>query len=146
MVLVMSRPFKHPDTGIFWFRKRVPDDLRELVGKREEKFSLRTRDPSEAKALFGEAVAKIESRWQTLRRGLVSLSERQAAAMADEIYHEMVNAEKDNPSENRSHRIDALMHDRLREDPKTVSVAIFGDQKTAERFLAVTLPPSFIQF
>jgi hypothetical protein len=90
MGLVMSRPFKHPDTGIYWFRKRVPDDLRELVGKREEKFSLRTRDPSSAKALFGEAVAKIESRWQTLRRGLVSLSERQAAAIAGEIYHEML--------------------------------------------------------
>lgn len=50
MDLVMARPFKHPDTGICWLRKRVPDVLRELVGKREEKFSLGTRDPSAAKA------------------------------------------------------------------------------------------------
>jgi hypothetical protein len=47
MVLAMSRPWKHPKTGIYWLRKGVPDDLREAVGKREEKFSLKTRDPLE---------------------------------------------------------------------------------------------------
>lgn len=111
MVLAMARPFKHPDTGIFWFRKKVPEALREMVGKREEKFTLGTRDPSEAKALFAIAAAAVESRWKNLRRGLISLSERQAAAIAGEIYREMVDAEKDNPSENREHRIDALMHE-----------------------------------
>ncbi len=51
MPLAMARPWKHPKTGIFWLRKRVPDDLRPLVGKREEKRSLHTRDPAEAKRL-----------------------------------------------------------------------------------------------
>ena len=32
MVLLMSRPFKHPKTGIFWLRKRVPKDLVALLG------------------------------------------------------------------------------------------------------------------
>ena len=108
-----------------------------MVGKREEKFTLGTRDPSEAKALFAIAAAEVESRWKNLRRGLISLSERQAAAIAGEIYREIVDGEKDYPSDNREHRIDALMHDRLGEDPKTVSVAIFGDQNTGQRFLAV---------
>ena len=45
MVLAMARPWKHPKTGIYWLRKGVPDDLRTAVGKREEKFSLKTRDP-----------------------------------------------------------------------------------------------------
>ncbi|MHA6646208.1 hypothetical protein [Mesorhizobium sp. A623] len=32
MVLLMARPFKHPKTGIYWFRKRVPNTLCEHVG------------------------------------------------------------------------------------------------------------------
>jgi hypothetical protein len=36
----MSRPWKHPKTGVYWLRKRVPDDLRTAVGKSEEKRSL----------------------------------------------------------------------------------------------------------
>jgi hypothetical protein len=36
-------------TGIYWFRKRVPKELRALLGKTEVKQSLGTRDPSEAK-------------------------------------------------------------------------------------------------
>ena len=49
MILAMSRPWKHLKSGVYWLRKRVPDDLRKLVGKREEKRSLLTRDASEAK-------------------------------------------------------------------------------------------------
>jgi len=40
MSLAMSRPWKHPKSGVYWVRKRVPDDLLKLVGKREEKRSL----------------------------------------------------------------------------------------------------------
>ncbi|HEY8132552.1 MAG TPA: hypothetical protein VII12_11745 [Thermoanaerobaculia bacterium] len=36
----MSRPSKHPKTGIYQLRKVVPEDLRKLVGKREEKLSV----------------------------------------------------------------------------------------------------------
>ena len=49
MALAMSRPWKHPRTGIYWLRKRVPAALIAVVGKREEKHSLKTRDPGEAK-------------------------------------------------------------------------------------------------
>lgn len=40
MALAMSGPWKHPKTGIYWFRKRVPKELRALLGKTEEKQSL----------------------------------------------------------------------------------------------------------
>jgi Domain of unknown function (DUF6538) len=40
--LAMSPPWKHPSSGVFWLRKGVPEDLRKLVGKREEKRSLQT--------------------------------------------------------------------------------------------------------
>jgi hypothetical protein len=41
----------------------VPEDLRALVGKREEKRSLQTRDPFEAERRHAEALAEIELRW-----------------------------------------------------------------------------------
>jgi hypothetical protein len=63
MILSMTRPSKHPKSGIYWFRKRVPDDLRNLIGKREEHFSLGTRDPSEAKRLHALKLAEVEERW-----------------------------------------------------------------------------------
>jgi hypothetical protein len=54
----MSRPWKPPDRGVYWLRKGVTEDLRALVGKREEKRSLQTRDPVEAKRRHAEALAQ----------------------------------------------------------------------------------------
>ena len=34
MALAMARPWKHPKTGIYWFRKRVPDELGRSTGPR----------------------------------------------------------------------------------------------------------------
>jgi hypothetical protein len=33
MALAMARPWKHPKTGIYRLRKRIPDDLRSLLGQ-----------------------------------------------------------------------------------------------------------------
>lgn len=70
----MTRPWKRPDSGYYWFRKRVPDDLRNLLGKREERFSLGTRDPAEAKRLHALKLAEVEERWSNLRSGQRPLS------------------------------------------------------------------------
>jgi hypothetical protein len=48
MVLCMSRPWKHPKTGVYYFRKVVPDVLRGLVGSGEVRKSLGTKTPREA--------------------------------------------------------------------------------------------------
>jgi hypothetical protein len=85
MTLSMTRPQKHPDSGYYWFRKRVPDDLRDLVGKREERFSLGTRDPSEAKRLHAQKLAEVEERWANLRAGQRPLSSDDIARLASEI-------------------------------------------------------------
>ena len=79
MPLAMSRPWKHPRSGIHWLRKGVPEDLRELVGKREEKRSLQTRDPLQAKRRHAEALAEIEVRWANLRAGPKAITERESA-------------------------------------------------------------------
>lgn len=74
MALSMSRPWKHPDSGYYWFRRRVPEDLRGVVGKREERHSLGTRDPVEAKRLHALKLAEIEERWSNLRQSCRELS------------------------------------------------------------------------
>ncbi len=86
MALAMSRPWKHPKTGIYWLRKAVPEDLRSLVGKREEKRSLKTRDPGEAKRRLLEAPTELEVRWANLRAGPKRLTERDAHELAVTIH------------------------------------------------------------
>jgi hypothetical protein len=67
MVLAISRPFKHPRTGVYWFRKRVPAGLVSVLGRREVTESLGTRDPVEAKQKFAELLRDHEVQWA--RRG-----------------------------------------------------------------------------
>ncbi|MDR3471682.1 MAG: hypothetical protein P4M09_08335, partial [Devosia sp.] len=99
MVLSMARPWKHPKTGIYWLRRRVPDRLRELVGKLEIKKSLGTKDPTEAKRLHAAALLELDEAWAGLTRGVRSLSEREAWEVAQSVYSQMIAAFSDNPSE-----------------------------------------------
>jgi hypothetical protein len=59
MPVPMTRPWKHPKTGVYWLRKRVPDDLREHVGKREETLSLKTNHAAEAKRSLLQALTEL---------------------------------------------------------------------------------------
>nr|WP_162244620.1 tyrosine-type recombinase/integrase [Afipia sp. Root123D2] len=67
------------------------------MGKREQKVSLRTRDPAEAKIAHARVSAEIEERWHRLTAGAQDLSHRQAEAVAGEIYRAMVAEHADNP-------------------------------------------------
>ena len=98
MPLAMARPWKHPKTGIYWLRKRVPDDLVRLVGKREEKRSLSTRDPIEAKRHHAAALAEIELRWSNLRAQPKPVTEREALELAAPIGDWWITQHRDNPS------------------------------------------------
>lgn len=122
----MSRPVKHPQTGIYWFRKRVPDALRELVGKREEKISLRTRDPQVAKIEHARMAADVEARWRQLGAGVQTLTHRQVEAIAGEIYHSMVKAHEDNPDQVHGGRVGGLLWDRYFLGSTTVKVFPMG--------------------
>jgi integrase len=63
-VLCMARPWRHPKTGVFYFRKVIPERYREFAGMREFKRSLKTSDAREARkrhsAIAGEYDALIE--------------------------------------------------------------------------------------
>jgi integrase len=111
MPLAMSRPWKHPDSGVYWFRRGVPADLRALVGKREEKRSLQTKDPAVAKKRHAEALAEVETRWANLRTGPQSLTEREAHEIAAPWHDRWLATYKDNPSAQTTWRVD--LEDRL---------------------------------
>ena len=63
MVCALGTPKRHPESGIYLFRKRVPERLKESIGKSEIKFSLRTRDPVVARIRNLEETARLERAW-----------------------------------------------------------------------------------
>lgn len=98
MVLPMARPFKHPKTGIYWFRKRVPADLVDATGRKEVTQSLETRDPAEAKQRYAEVLKEHEVRWATMRAGSRNLTEREAHGLAAVFYEKWMALHRDDPS------------------------------------------------
>ncbi|MCB8819281.1 DUF6538 domain-containing protein [Microvirga rosea] len=102
MALSMSRPWKHPKTGIYWLRRGVPDDLRAIIGKREIKLSLKTKDPEKAKQEHLKALTELEEQWKNLRAGSKSLSEREAHELAWAVHDTWLTAYRDNPSQQTS--------------------------------------------
>ena len=66
---LIAQPFRHPDSGIYYLQRVVPEDLRTVVGKVERRRSLRTRDHREAKAAFAAAYAESEKLFQQARQG-----------------------------------------------------------------------------
>ncbi|MGE6790991.1 DUF6538 domain-containing protein [Pseudomonas guineae] len=57
---VMAQPWKHPVSGVFYFRREVPEDIRGLIGKREWKLSLKTKELVQARPRFAHESAKCE--------------------------------------------------------------------------------------
>lgn len=63
----MPKPFKHPKTGTYYYRRGVPLDLRPLIGKREWKVSLQTKDFAEARVRHSAEAAKCEELFAAAR-------------------------------------------------------------------------------
>ena len=74
---LQTRLFKRNST--YYFRARIPRDLRPYLGKTEEKFSLRTRDPVEARQLARQASVDFDARCHRLRK---EIERRQGAKKA----------------------------------------------------------------
>jgi integrase len=62
----MAQPFRHPESGIYQLRRKVPAALRDALGH-EFKRSLKTRDVSEAKARFAAAWQESEQAFALAR-------------------------------------------------------------------------------
>ena len=104
MVLLMSRPFKHPKTGIFWLRKRVPKDLVPVIGKAEVSRSLETRDPAEAKTRHLQALAELEAQRANLRAGPQTLTFEDIRELSSFAHDRWLAAYRDTPEEQKSWR------------------------------------------
>lgn len=70
-ILCMARPWKHTKTGVYYFRRVVPEALRPFVPKgdarSEYKRSLRTKEPGKAKRLYADAAAICDDYFAVLR-------------------------------------------------------------------------------
>lgn len=114
MIVRMSQPWQHPQTGQFYYRGRLPADLvRPLTGQTicvevagqtialkpgsHLKVSLRTKDVAEARARHATVQAQLEQRWAAEKKGATSLSHRQTLALAGVWYREMVGEHTENP-------------------------------------------------
>lgn len=93
----MPTPWKHPDTGIYHLRLRVPADLVALIGKRFIKRTLGTKDHATAKALFIERHAALSKEWATVRAGPQPLSRKQMVALSGMRYRDNVKMLGENP-------------------------------------------------
>ena len=60
--------------------------MRAAVGKREEKFSLKTREPVEAKRLHAQALIEIEERWSNLRAPIRKLDHSELHRISITMY------------------------------------------------------------
>ncbi len=97
MVLSMTQPFKHPKTGIYHYRKVVPRPLRGIVGKREEKRSLKTKDPQIAKQRHIEVSLEIERHWAALSEPATNLSNKQIVALSGILYRDAIERFAEEP-------------------------------------------------
>ncbi len=107
MLFRLVRPVKRPDSSVPQFVQRIPADILPLVAgrtltvqlgpetvrvrvtpkMRSIRFSLRTRDPAEAKARQGQAAAALERQWAAFRNAApVTLDHKQCTALAGELY------------------------------------------------------------
>lgn len=85
---LIAQPFRHPDSGIYYLRRVVPEELRPFVGKVEIRRSLRTRDHRQAKAAFALAYAESERLFNQARKnGVQGLTTTQAEMTGDAPPH-----------------------------------------------------------
>ena len=99
MALRMTSPCKPGKNGVYYFRKRVPADLVAAEGKTEVKFSLRTKDPAEAKKRCRDADIEVTRRWEMLRHGPQVLPLKDIMGLAGRAYSRFVEQMDRQPGE-----------------------------------------------
>jgi Domain of unknown function (DUF6538) len=157
MIIVMSRPWRHPDTGVFYFRSRLPADLKKVVAGRSLtvdvegagstvkladtlKISLRTKDEGEARLRHASVQAQVQQRWAAARTGATSLSNREILALAGEWYRDLVRTHEDDPGDPDDWAIyqdllgDGLQYFQLEDSPKQ-GVRVLSRQFNIDAFL-----------
>ncbi len=114
MIIGMSRPWRHPQTGSFYYRARLPAELaathhgssitvevsgvpttiklRDIV-----KVSLRTKDTGEARLRHSAVQEQLEQRWASARGRAIKLTSREVSGYAGIWYRDLVLTHQDDP-------------------------------------------------
>ncbi|WP_461437930.1 DUF6538 domain-containing protein [Marinobacter nauticus] len=87
----MCSPYRPKNSQFYWVRKRIPDDIRHIIGKREIKRSLRTSDPREAKSRALTVCAEIDLLFSNARRSM-TMGAAEMEALQGEYYRTRVSA------------------------------------------------------
>ncbi len=98
----MCRPTKHPKTGVYRIRMRVPKDLIVAIGKRERIDSLGTKNPAEARKLAPAACERIEAEFAAARAATGParrLTHREVMALCGEWYREFLAHWEEDPGD-----------------------------------------------
>jgi hypothetical protein len=107
MVLKMARPVARKGTANAAFRQRIPADIKRILaslprhyrpngwGKDEIVISLRTADPKAISAAHAKIMGEVERHYAGLRAGFRSLSNKEAVALAGEVYRDFRQFEDD---------------------------------------------------
>ena len=99
MVLPMSRPLKHSKTGVYYFREKVPADLKVAFGKTEVWRTLDTKDPALAKVRHAEEKRKQGLIWQAMRAKPEPLPHKKIMALVGGAYRDLNAMLEDEPGE-----------------------------------------------
>src|SRR5690349_14189393 len=99
MVLAMARPWKHPKTGVYWYRKVVPAHLRAAIGKTEIKRSLRTKDPEKAKHRYPDVAANVDAMLMAAQYAKPAhLTHRRLLGLVGDWYRAELAAREEDPT------------------------------------------------
>ncbi len=112
MVLFMPRPYKHPATGVYWYRQRVPAKLksvargqtasitvhravfRRTIGN-ELVVSLATKETHEAKQRAVQVQTQFDALWAALANPPTKLTLKEIVALAGEAFRAFQAMEDD---------------------------------------------------
>ena len=103
----MVSPWRHPKTGVYWFRQAVPKALQAAVaeilnrpGKRQTElvWSLRTKDRGDLKTLWPEALKRAQGIFEAALSGAKPLTAEQIHALAGLWYERQLDVWKQDPA------------------------------------------------
>ena len=121
MALQMARPYKHPRTGVYYFRQRVPTDLRPLLGDKIVSRSLGTKEPEAAKLRNVDEVRKQALIWAGHRKKPDPLPFQQIVALSGILYRDHIAAMELEPGEPAVWAETLALLDRLGPEPEAIA-------------------------
>ena len=101
MVVMTSNIWVHPKTKVYYFRREVPKDIREAIGKREWKVSLKTKNINEARLKHNAEAQKCEEAFAKERAhlsGNLKIFPSDAPILADRWASSIMEDWKQDPS------------------------------------------------